>query len=138
MMKLRDSNSFMKYEEIMKEPVKVTTDLVSVIVPVYNAEHFLSKSIESVTHQSHKNIELILVNDGSTDNSEMICSKYALTDNRIKVISQDNSGPAAARNTGVRHATGTFVLFLDADDFIANKALEILVAQYNQYNPDLV
>lgn len=122
----------------MKETVKITSDLVSVIVPVYNAEYFLSKSIESVTHQSHKNIELILVNDGSADNSEMICNKYALTDNRIKVISQDNSGPAAARNTGIRHATGTFVLFLDADDFIDNKALEILVAQYNKYKPDLV
>lgn len=112
--------------------------LVSVVVPVYNAEHFLGKSIESVTNQSYKNIELILVNDGSTDNSETICNTYALADNRIKVISQENSGPAAARNTGIRHATGDFVFFLDADDFIDRNALALLVAQYNEYKPDLV
>lgn len=131
----------MNYEEKMKEAVNtpaLTPELISVVVPVYNAEKFLSKSIESVINQSYKNIELILVNDGSTDNSEMICNKYALADNRIKVISQENRGPAAARNTGIRHATGTFVFFLDADDFIDRNAMEILVAKYNQYQPDLV
>ncbi|MFC2038924.1 glycosyltransferase family 2 protein [Chloroflexota bacterium] len=112
--------------------------LISVIVPVYNAKKFLNKSIESVINQSHKNIELILVNDGSTDSSELICNKYALADNRIKVISQNNSGPAAARNSGIRHATGDFVFFLDADDFIENNTLEILIAKYNEYQPDLV
>jgi glycosyltransferase involved in cell wall biosynthesis len=112
--------------------------LVSVIVPVYNAEKFLYKSIESVLNQSYKNFELILVNDGSTDSSESICNKNALADRRIKVLSQKNSGPAAARNTGIRHATGTFVYFLDADDFIEQNTLEILVERYNQYQPDLV
>jgi glycosyltransferase involved in cell wall biosynthesis len=112
--------------------------LISVIVPVYNAEKFLHKSIESVINQSYENIELILVNDGSTDSSEMMCNQYALADKRIKVISQKNSGPAAARNTGIRQATGDFVFFLDADDFIEKNALEILVAKYNQYQPDLV
>lgn len=112
--------------------------LISVIVPVYNAEKFLNKSIESVINQSYKNIELILVNDGSTDNSETICNKYALADKRIKVISQNNSGPAAARNTGIRHASGDFVFFLDADDFIDRNAMGILIEKYNQYQPDLV
>lgn len=112
--------------------------LISVVVPVYNAEKFLHKSIESVINQSYENIELILINDGSTDSSEMICNKYALADKRIKVITQRNSGPAAARNTGIRHATGTFVFFLDADDFIDCNAIEILVAKYNQYQSDLV
>lgn len=112
--------------------------LISVIVPVYNAERFLNKSIESVINQSYKSIELILVNDGSTDGSEIICNKYALADKRIKVISQKNSGPAAARNTGIRNAAGDFVFFLDADDFIEKNTMEILVTTYNQYKPDLV
>lgn len=112
--------------------------LISIIIPVYNAKKFLNKSIESVINQSYKNIELILVNDGSTDNSEKICNKYALADKRIKVISQKNSGPAAARNTGIRHATGDFIFFLDADDFIEKNTMEILIAKYNQYKPDLV
>lgn len=112
--------------------------LVSIIIPVYNAEKFLKKCIESVISQSYEKIELILVNDGSTDNSETICNEYTLIDKRIRVISQKNKGPAAARNTGIRHATGTMVFFLDADDFIDNKAIEVLVANYNQYQPDMV
>ncbi|MBU6392003.1 MAG: glycosyltransferase, partial [Planctomycetes bacterium] len=112
--------------------------LISVIVPVYNAERFLNKSIESVINQSYKDIELILVNDGSTDGSETICNRYALADKRIRVISQKNSGPAAARNTGIRNAAGDFVFFLDADDFIEKNTMEILIATYNQYKPDLV
>ena len=103
---------------------------VSIIMPVYNAEKFLPRSIESVIHQSYRPIELILVNDGSTDSSEAICRKYALEDPRIKVLSQKNKGPAAARNRGVRQASGDFVFFLDADDFLPEKALEILIATH--------
>jgi len=112
--------------------------LISIIIPVYNAEKFLNKSIESVINQSYESIELILIDDGSTDSSKMICDKYALADKRIQVISQKNSGPAAARNAGIRYATGDFVFFLDADDFIEKNALKILVEKYNQYQPDLV
>lgn len=112
--------------------------LISIIIPVYNAEKFLKKSIESVINQSYENIELILINDGSIDNSELICNEYTLTDNRIKVISQKNGGPAAARNAGLRQAKGDFVFFLDADDFIEKNTMEILVDEYNQYQPDLV
>jgi glycosyltransferase involved in cell wall biosynthesis len=111
---------------------------VSIIMPVYNAEKFLPRSIESVIHQSYRPIELILVNDGSTDSSEAICRKYALEDHRIKVLSQKNKGPAAARNTGVRQASGDFVFFLDADDFLPEKALEILIAKHLEYQPDIV
>jgi len=114
------------------------TMLISVIIPVYNAEKFLHKSIESVINQSYKDIELILVNDGSTDGSEMICNNYAVADKRIKLVSQKNSGPAAARNTGIRYATGDLAFFLDADDLIEKNALEILAEKYNQYQPDLV
>lgn len=112
--------------------------LISVIVPVYNAEKFLDKCLESIVNQSYESIELILIDDGSTDSSKMICDKYALADNRIKVFSQKNSGPAAARNAGIRHATGDFVSFLDADDLIKKNTMELLVAKYNQYQPDLV
>ncbi|MBI4652212.1 glycosyltransferase family 2 protein [Candidatus Desantisbacteria bacterium] len=112
--------------------------LISVIIPVYNAKKFLNKSIESVKNQSYKDIELILINDGSTDNSLAICNKYALTDSRIKIISQKNSGPAASRNTGLRHAAGTFVYFLDADDFIDKKTIETLVEKHDQYYPGMV
>lgn len=112
--------------------------LVSIIMPVYNAGKFLHKSIDSAINQSHKDIELILVNDGSTDNSQAICDSYALNDARIKVISQDNRGPAAARNTGLRNASGEFAFFLDADDFIDKHAIEILAAEYSRYHPDMV
>jgi len=112
--------------------------LISVIVPVYNAEKFLNRCVESAINQSYKDIELILVNDGSTDNSKKICDKYALVDKRIKVVSQKNSGPAAARNSGILKATGDFVFFLDADDFIEKNTLEILLAKYSQSQPELV
>lgn len=111
---------------------------VSIVMPVYNAEKFLARSIESVIHQSYPSIELLLVNDGSTDGSEAICRRYARKDPRIKILSQKNKGPAAARNTGVREATGEFVFFLDADDFLSENALEILIAKYLEYQPDLV
>lgn len=112
--------------------------LVSVIVPVYNAEKFLKRSIDSVINQSYKNLELILVNDGSTDKSEIICKQYAFTDRRIRVVFQKNKGPAAARNTGVRNASGECVFFLDADDFIDPRAFEILIGEYVRHQPDLV
>lgn len=112
--------------------------LITVIIPVYNAEKFLDRCLKSVINQSYKKFELILVNDGSTDSSEMICRKYILADDRIKVISQENKGPAAARNAGIRRAAGELVFFIDADDYIEKNALEILVDAYRQYQPDLV
>lgn len=112
--------------------------LISVIVPVYNAGSFLDKSIGSVLNQSYRNLELLLIDDGSTDGSETICNSYARTDSRVKVFSQGNSGPAAARNTGLRHATGIFVSFLDADDFLDRRALEKFVDQYGKHRADMV
>lgn len=112
--------------------------LVSIITPVYNAEKFLEKSIGSVIDQSYEHLELLLVNDGSTDSSEAICQQYSSADKRIKVVSQANSGPAAARNTGLRHATGEYIFFLDADDFIVPDALEKMVKAYSECQPDLV
>lgn len=117
---------------------KLINGLISVIVPAYNGEKYLNRCLGSIIDQTYKKIEIILVDDGSTDNSGKICNEYALADNRIKVIWQKNSGPAAARNTGIRQTKGEFVFFLDADDFIEKNAIETLVAKYNQFRPDLV
>jgi len=100
---------------------------VSVIVPVYNSETFLLKCIDSILEQTHHNIELILVNDGSTDNSGEICNNYAEKDARVRVIHQENMGVSAARNTGICHATGDYLQFVDSDDFIDKNMTEILV-----------
>ena len=112
--------------------------LVSVIIPVYNAEKFLDKSVLSVISQSYQNLELILVDDGSTDNSKQICDNYANNDKRIKIINQKNSGPATARNNGVLHAQGEYIFFLDADDLIESFTIEVLTAEYQNNETDLV
>ena len=92
-------------------------NLVSIVVPVYNSEKFLKETIKTVTEQTYKNWELILVNDCSTDNSKSTIEKYAKEDNRIKVINlKENSGAAIARNTGIEQAKGKYLAFLDADD----------------------
>ena len=111
---------------------------VSVVIPVYNALRFLDRAAGSVLGQTHADVELILVNDGSTDGSRELCEKYARADSRVKALSQPNSGPAAARNAGVRSAAGDFVYFLDADDYLEKNALEVLLAAYGRSQPDLV
>ncbi|WP_424244598.1 glycosyltransferase involved in cell wall biosynthesis [Elusimicrobium posterum] len=92
--------------------------LISIIVPVYNAEKYLSKCLDSILSQTYKNLEIIIINDGSTDNSPDICAKYALKDTRIKLINQENKGAGAARNTGISNALGAYFTFIDADDYI--------------------
>lgn len=91
-------------------------DLISIIIPVYNAEKFLKETVSSIQNQTYQNWELILVNDGSTDNSLQTAQKLAKTDQRIKVISIKNSGAATARNTGINLAKGNYLCFIDADD----------------------
>lgn len=95
----------------MQEP------LVSVIVPVYNTEKYLEKCIGSLLGQSYGNLEIILVNDGSTDKSGRICEEYARKDSRVRVIHKDNGGVSDARNSGLRAASGTYLCFLDSDDY---------------------
>lgn len=97
---------------------------VSVIVPIYNSEKSLSQAIESVINQSYKDIELILVDDGSIDKSADLCDKYACQDKRIKVIHKKNAGVSAARNSGLASSTGEYIVFLDADDTLDNDILE--------------
>ena len=91
---------------------------ISVIVPIYNAEKYLSKCIESLIHQSYRALQIILVNDGSTDNSLTIAQDYAAQDTRIAIYSQPNKGQASARNNGLQYANGEWIAFVDADDYL--------------------
>ena len=91
---------------------------VSVIVPVNNDQENISSCIESVLKQNYSNIELLLVDGGSTDHSGNICDEYAIKDNRIKVIHSSNKGPGANRNIGINESTGDFIFFLDSDDYM--------------------
>lgn len=93
-------------------------DLISVVVPIYNVEKYLKKCIDSIVHQTYKNLEIILCDDGSTDSCPQICDKYADMDLRIKVIHKTNGGLSDARNVGIESATGKYILFIDSDDFI--------------------
>lgn len=92
--------------------------LISVIVPIYNTERFVPACIDSILNQTYGNLEIILVDDGSTDRSRAIADEYALLDSRVKVIHQDNAGASAARNAGIRQAKGSWVSFIDSDDTI--------------------
>lgn len=94
-------------------------DLISIIVPVYNVEQYISKCLDSILSQTYKNIEIIIINDGSTDTSGAICDAYAQRDMRIKVIHQENQGLSAARNVGLTQAQGMYVGFVDSDDWIS-------------------
>jgi len=112
--------------------------LVSVIIPVYNAEKYLSKCIESIINQTYKNIEIILINDGSTDNSSNICDAYISKDNRIKVIHKQNEGVSTARNLGIEEAKGEYISFVDSDDWLVPDAYERIMHCISKYNVDVV
>lgn len=92
--------------------------LISIIVPVYNTELYLNQCVESILKQTYKNIQLILVDDGSTDNSGKICDEYALKDKRVEVLHEENSGVSDARNKGLKYAKGEYIGFVDSDDYI--------------------
>lgn len=111
-------------------------DLISVIVPVYNAETYIERCIESMLNQSYEYFELILVNDGSIDNSLEICKEFASKDNRIVVLDRPNGGPSAARNMGLSNMRGKYVVFADSDDYVSPNYLEnlYLAAKQGQYD----
>lgn len=112
-------------------------DLISVIVPVYNAEQYLPRCVESILNQTYRNIELILINDGSEDSSPAIAEKYIETDYRVRVISSKNQGVSTARNLGLDNAKGVYFTFVDADDFLTNNAIEILYDTMRRYQADI-
>ena len=102
--------------------------MVSIIVPVYNVEKYIEECIDSLINQTYKDIEVILVDDGSTDASGEICDRYAQKDSRVKVYHNENDGPSKARNFGLDKATGEFVTFVDSDDWIESEAIELLIS----------
>lgn len=111
--------------------------LISMIVPVYNVEKYLKKCVESIVAQTYQHLEIILVDDGSTDKSTEICDQYAREDTRIMVIHQKNSGVSAARNTGIACARGEFFSFIDGDDYVSPNMIEHLYSRIVQDCSDL-
>ncbi|MPQ43059.1 glycosyltransferase family 2 protein [Clostridium tarantellae] len=111
--------------------------LISVIIPVYNVEKYLQQCVESVLNQSFKNIEVILINDGSTDNSKKICNEYELKDSRVKVIHKKNKGLSHTRNVGIKASKGDYLLFLDSDDYWVSNSLAA-IEKYTKYGVDVV
>ena len=112
-------------------------DLISIIVPVYKAEKHISECVDSILSQTYENFELILVDDGSPDNSGKICDEYASRDKRIRVIHKENGGVSSARNTGLDNAKGEDITFVDADDIVHEKYLEVLYDNLKKYDADI-
>lgn len=118
--------------------------LLSIIIPIYNSEKYIRRCVESILEQDYKNIEIILVDDGSKDSSAQICDELAKSDRRIRVFHQKNAGPGSARNTGLLNCTGDFVTFVDADDTVekegyskilrSNPQADLIIGQWNIYN----
>ena len=98
--------------------------VVSIVLPIYNVEKYLNRCVKSVINQSYKNLEIILVDDGSPDNCPVLCDEWAKKDNRIKVVHKKNAGLGYARNTGIENATGEYICFFDSDDYIALDTIE--------------
>lgn len=113
-------------------------ELISVIIPIYNKEKYISDCLESILCQTYKNLEIILINDGSKDNSKTICEKYASIDGRIKLISTQNRGAARARNTGIDMASGKYISFIDADDYIARTYYQTMYNLALEHNAQIV
>lgn len=100
--------------------------LISVIIPIYNVEKFLPQCLDSVVNQTYRNLEIILVNDGSPDNSDAICKEYLKKDNRLVYYNRQNSGASASRNFGIDHCNGDYIFFLDSDDYLDAECIEKL------------
>ncbi len=113
-------------------------DLISVIVPVYKVEKYLDACVESIVNQTYKNLEIILVDDGSPDNCPAMCDEWAKRDNRIKVIHKANGGLSDARNAGMDVSTGNYIGFVDSDDIISHKMYEILYYAVKKHDADFI
>ena len=111
--------------------------LITVIIPVYKVEKYLRKCVESVIYQTYSNLEIILIDDGSTDNSGLICDEYAKKDSRIRVLHQKNSGISSVRNKGIDMAKGKYFTFIDSDDYVSLDYIEYLYNLITKYNADI-
>ena len=110
----------------------------SIIIPVYNAELYLKQCVDSVLSQDYHDYEIILINDGSTDQSGLIVDAYAKNNNNVSAIHQKNSGPSVARNSGLDMCTGDYVIFLDSDDYLSNNALKRVDKTIEKFSPDII
>ena len=111
---------------------------VSVVIPVYNVEQYLARCLESVIHQTLKDIEIVCVNDGTKDNSVAIVQEYMKQDERIVLINKENGGLSSARNAGIKHATGEYLMFLDSDDYLSENACERVYIERLENNADII
>lgn len=111
--------------------------MVSILVAIYNKEMEISQCIKSLINQTYDNLEIILVNDGSTDSTKEICEKFSKKDNRLKIINKKNEGLEMARRTGLEHATGEYVMFVDGDDWLPKNAVEVLLNVIKKENADV-
>ena len=111
--------------------------LLSIIVPVYNVKSYLKKCVESIINQTYTNLQIILVDDGSTDGSQTICDELAKKDSRIVVFHKENGGLSTARNTGLDHAAGEYIAFVDSDDWLEPNMYQDLITQIEEHNADM-
>ena len=111
--------------------------VISIIVPIYNTERYLERCLESIINQEYKNLEIILINDGSEDNSIDICEKYKKTDNRIIIINKEHTGVSDTRNVGLKNATGEYIGFVDSDDYINKEMFKQLIEGAEKFKCDI-
>lgn len=116
----------------------MTKELISIVLPIYNVERYLDRCIRSIVNQSYRNLEIILVDDGSSDQCPQLCEEWANKDKRIKVIHKENAGLGMARNTGIEYATGKYICFFDSDDYVALDAVEKAYTFIKKYNAEIV
>lgn len=112
-------------------------NLISIVVPVYNVENYLEKCVDSILKQTYKNLEIILIDDGSTDNSGKICDQYQLKDERIKVIHKKNGGLSDARNAGIENSVGDYICFIDSDDYVEKDMIYSLYSSIIKNDADI-
>ena len=122
---------------MVRKENELMNEKITVIVPVYNVEHYLDKCLDSLINQTYKNLEIIVINDGSTDNSGIICQEYAQKDNRIIYIEKENGGLSDARNVGLDKMTGSYVTFVDSDDWVELDYVEVLYNKIIEYEVDI-
>ena len=113
-------------------------NLVSIIIPIYNSEKYLNRCLSSITEQTYSNIEIVLIDDGSTDDSRSICLDWKSKDDRILVFSKENGGQGSARNYGIKVASGEYIVFVDSDDYIHPQMIEVLIHAVINHAVDIV
>lgn len=118
--------------------MSITNNLATIIVPVYKVEKYIDRCINSIVNQTYRDLEIIIIDDGSPDHCPKICDEWAKKDNRIQVIHKENNGLGMARNTGIENASGEYILFIDSDDYIALDTIERVMEKAKQTDADMI